>query len=83
MNITIISIIISYFFILTTTLLHYSFSDISARKQQIHSFTQLSKLPNISKSVGYLEPRFKEYEDYSTKIYPKLNKINYLGLVYE
>jgi len=79
----IISIIISFLFITTINLLHYSFSKTNYHNLQIKSFAELSGLPSVTRSVNYLEPRFKEYEDYSTKTYPQLKKINYLGFVYE
>jgi hypothetical protein len=40
-------------------------------------------MPSISKSVSYLEPRFIEYNDYSTTFNPKLEELSYSKLIYE
>jgi hypothetical protein len=62
---------------------HYIFSDYTDHKKDIRNFTQLTKLPIISKSVSYLEPKFFEYKDYRDTIYPELKPVSYMRFTYE
>ncbi|MDB2405499.1 hypothetical protein N9W00_01015 [Arcobacteraceae bacterium] len=53
------------------------------RVENIRSMVSITKLPSISKSVSFYEPRFVEYEDYSTRFFPDIKDINTMKFSYE
>ena len=67
----------------TLTLTHLSLSKSEMYEKEISNFVQLSTLPGIVKSVSYFEPRFIEYEDYSTTFFTDIQEINYMKYTYE
>ena len=44
--------------------------------------TLVTKLPGLSLSVQYFEPRCRHYQDYSSTFFPDMRPINYLDFVY-
>lgn len=79
----IISSIMIIFLLSLFSFIHFTISNNIQKNKDLNSFTKVTKLPGIVRSVSYFEPRFKEYKDYSTTLYPKNTNINYLGLIYE
>jgi len=52
------------------------------RAQQISTLTQLTKLPGLALSTGYLEHRISFYSDDSNTLYPKMKNYTKMDYVY-
>jgi hypothetical protein len=52
------------------------------KTEDLKAFNQIIKLPTISLSTSYLEPRLRAYDDQKTELYPTLKEINYMDFVY-
>ncbi len=66
-------------------ILHLSLSNTHKYLESLDTFTKITTLPGISRSVSYHETRFIEYKDYSTTLDPfKQNgSIGYMDFIYE
>lgn len=53
------------------------------QKSNISLISDLTKLPNISYSTSFWEPRIKEYRDFSQTIFIKQKDISYMDFIYE
>lgn len=60
----------------------FNLSASTKHRDAIYETSVLCKLPSISFSTTFVEPRIKEYEDYSNDFYLGVHKNTYSGFVY-